>query len=369
MTTDQIYSLVNSAAEQAIGGAGDVSAMDTSTLISLGNTILSSSVNTEAFLNTLAQRIGRTILRYRDYRNKLRDMVVNDFEYGAILQKIKVVMPEAVSDPAYSLTDGQSVDPWVVAKPEVDQKLFVKRTPYMFHITIQEHTLREAFLSAEAMGGFIATVFGEVRNAIELAMENLGRLTIATGIAEASAREVKLVTDYNAETGSTLTAQTAMHDAAFLAYAVRRMNSARDFMEDMSQKYNDGTLVTFTPKEDLRVRINSEFHRALETVVQYAAFHDELVENEGVYTLMNFWQSSDFPRLISIKRPSDGTEIELDNIVCVMHDRDALGMYQIDERVATTRVNERGLYFNTFYHERQLWFVDRSENLVFFSLS
>ena len=109
MTTDQIYSLVNSAAEQSIGSVG-VSVMDTSTLVSLGNTILSSSVNTEAFLNTLAQRIGRTILRYRDYRNKLRDMVVNDFEYGAILQKIKVVMPEAVADPAYSLTDGQSVD-------------------------------------------------------------------------------------------------------------------------------------------------------------------------------------------------------------------------------------------------------------------
>ncbi|MBR3320595.1 MAG: hypothetical protein IKG04_01425 [Exiguobacterium sp.] len=368
MTTDQIYSLVNSAAEQSIGSTG-VAAIDTSSLVSLGNTILSSSTNTEAFLNTLAQRIGRTILRYRDYRNKLRDMVVNDFEYGAILQKIKVVMPEAVADPAYSLTDGQSVDPWVVAKPEVDQKLFVKRTPYMFHITIQEHTLREAFLSAEAMGGFIATVFGEVRNAIELAMENLGRLTIATGVAEASAREIKLVTDYHDETGETLTALTALHDAAFLAYAVRRMNSARDFMEDMSSMYNDGTLVTFTPKEDLRVRINSTFHRALETVVQYAAFHDELVENEGVYTLMNFWQGSSDSAMIDITRPSDGQRVTLDNVVCVMHDRDALGMYQIDERVATTRVNERGLYYNTFYHERQLWFVDRSENLVFFTLN
>lgn len=368
MTTDQIYSLVNSAAEQSIG-RGEVSALDTSSLVSLGNTILSSSTNTEAFLNTLAQRIGRTILRYRDYRNKLRDMVVNDFEYGAILQKIKVVMPEAVADPAYSLTDGQSVDPWVVAKPEVDQKLFVKRTPYMFHITIQEHTLREAFLSAEAMGGFIATVFGEVRNAIELAMENLGRLTIATGVAEASAREIPLVTDYNTETRASLTADTAMHNAAFLAYAVRRMNSARDFMEDMSIFFNDGSVTTFTPKEDLRVRINSTFHRALETVVQYAAFHDELVENEGAYTLMNYWQGIDEPMQIKVTRPSDGTAVTVNNIVCVMHDRDALGMYQIDERVATTRVNERGLYYNTFYHERQLWFVDRSENLVYFTLN
>ena len=368
MTTDQIYSLVNSAAAQAIGSSA-LSAQDTSTLVALGNTILDSSVNTEAFLNTLAQRIGRTVLRFRDYRNKLRDMVVNDFEYGAILQKIKVVMPQAVTDPAYGLVDGTSVDPWIIAKPVADQKLFVKRTPYMFHITIQEHTLREAFLSPEAMGAFIATVFGEVRNAIEFALENLGRLTIATGVAEASTREIQLVTQFNTDNGTSLTATTAMYDEAFLRFAVRAMNSARDYMEDMSASYNDGSIVTFTPKEDLRVRINSAFHRALETEVQYAAFHDELVENEGIYTLMNFWQSEQTPMSISITRPSDQTTVGIDNVVCVMHDRDALGMYQIDERVATTRVNERGLYYNSFYHERQLWFVDKSENLVFFTLN
>lgn len=368
MTTDQIYSLVNGVASQAIGSTA-ITAVDASTLVSLGNAVLSSSTNTEAFLNTLIQRVGRTVLRYREYRNKLRDMVVNDFEYGAILQKIKVQMPSAVQDPAYSLTDGQSVDPWIVAKPAVDQKLFVKRTPYMFHITIQQHTLKEAFLSAESMGAFIGIVFGEVRNAIEFALENLGRVTIATGIAEASAREVKLVTDYNRDAGQSLTAATAVFDPDFLAYAVKRMNSARDHLEDMSASYNDGSLVTFTPKEDLRVRINSDFHRALETVVQYAAFHDEFVENEGVYSLMNFWQSEQSPLAVNITRPSDSTDISIDNIVAVMHDRDALGMYQIDEDVQTTRINERGLYYNVFYHERQLWFVDRSENLVFFTLN
>ena len=67
----------------------------------MGDTVLSSSTNTEAFLNTLAQRIGRTILRFRDYRNKLGDMVLNDFEYGAILQKIKVMMPEAELEVPY----------------------------------------------------------------------------------------------------------------------------------------------------------------------------------------------------------------------------------------------------------------------------
>ena len=119
MTTEQIYTLVNTVNSQAFGHSA-LTVSDTSSLISLGNTVLSSSTNTEAFLNTLAQRIGRTILRFREYRNKLGDMVLNDFEYGAILQKIKVNMPEAESDESYDLIDGNTVDHYVIAKPSVD---------------------------------------------------------------------------------------------------------------------------------------------------------------------------------------------------------------------------------------------------------
>ena len=69
MNTEQIYSIVNSVVSQSIGDSA-LTIVDAQGLISLGNTVLDSSTNTEAFLNTLAQRIGRTIYRYRDYNNK-----------------------------------------------------------------------------------------------------------------------------------------------------------------------------------------------------------------------------------------------------------------------------------------------------------
>lgn len=371
MTTEQIYSLVNSVNSQAFGSSA-LTVTDTSSLISLGNTVLSSSTNTEAFLNTLAQRIGRTILRFREYRNKLNDMVINDFEYGAILQKIKVVMPQAESDDMYGLTDGQSVDHYVVAKPQADQKLFVTRTPYQFHITIQRETLKEAFLSDNAMGSFIGIVFGEVRNAIEVSLENLGRVTLASAIAEASAsvsRVVPLVSNYNAETGSTLTATDCVFDSAFMRYAIARMNSMRDRFEDMGALYNDGTLDTFTPARDIRFRILSEFDRMLETQVQYAAFHDEFVKYEGVYSRINFWQAAQTPASVNIKKPSDGVATSVSNVIALMADRDAMGIYKKDEDVMTTPVNAAGAYYNTYWHEKQLWFLDLSENFVIFTLN
>lgn len=374
MTTEQIYTLVNEVNAEAFG-ANALSVVDTSTLISLGNTVLSSSTNTEAFLNTLAQRIGRTILRFRDYRNKLGDMVINDFEYGAILQKIKVVMPVAEEDQSYDLIDGQTVDHYEISKPNVDQKLFVTRTPYQFKITIQREHLKEAFLSDAAMGGFIGIVFGEVRNAIEVSLENLGRVTLASAIAEAigTSREIKLVTDYNTDvnpaTPLTPGDPSVLNDDDFLRYSVYRMNNIKDAIQDMGQLYNDGTLDTFTPAEDLRLRVLSRFQRKLETVTQYAAFHDELVNFDGEYSVINFWQAQQSPMAINIKRPSDGTATTCDCVVALMHDRDAMGVYKIDEVVSTTPMNSAGLYYNTYYHEKQLRFIDLSENFVAFTLN
>ena len=200
MTTNQIYTLVNSVTSQAIGSTA-LTAVDASTLVALGDTVLSSTTNTEAWLSTLLQRVGKTIFAYREYRNKLADMVVDDFTMGAILQKISFQLVDAVSDPSYSLTDGGTVDPYKIYNPEVEQKLFVQRTPYMMPITISRVLLKEAFLSEAAMQSFIGYIFGTVRNSIELSLENLGRTTINNFMAEiyGSAREIKLVTLFNKE--------------------------------------------------------------------------------------------------------------------------------------------------------------------------
>ena len=372
MTTQQIYTLVNEVNAEAFG-SNALSVVDTSTLISLGNTVLSSSTNTEAFLNTLAQRIGRTILRFRDYRNKLGDMVLNDFEYGAILQKIKVVMPQAEADDMYNLTDGQAIDHYIVAKPVVDQKLFVTRTPYQFHITIQRETLKEAFLGENEMGAFIGTIFGEVRNAIEVSLENLGRVTLATAIAECdgTTRTVDLLTMYDTAYGTTHTPATFMNDPDCMRFAIKVINNVIDSMQDMSVLYNDGSFETFTPKEDMRCKMLSLFKRGLETVVEYAAFHDQFVRPDIDVQTINYWQDAQAgsQTSIHITRPSDQTTVQVDNVVCLIHDRDAMGVYKIDEDVLTTPVNAAGAYYNTYWHEKQLRFLDLSENFICFTLN
>lgn len=369
MTTDHIYTLVNSAAAQSTGHSGIV-ATDTESLVALGNAVLSSSSNTEAFISTLLQRIGKTIMDYRAYRNRLADMVLDDFEYGKILQKVKVVMPEAIDDPTYDLVDGQSIDPWTVYKPQAIQKLFVKRTPYMFAQTISRKGLKEAFLSAEAMEYFIGGVMGEMRNAVENGLENLGRLTIANMIAEASGGQVvDLVTEYNSLTTPTVTTADALFNKDFLAYAIRRINETFDMMQSLTELFNDGSVARFTPREDVRVKLLSPFVRAAETVVQYAAFNEELIRVDNTYEKMPFWQAAQTPMTIKVERASDGVETTVQNVIGVVHDRDALGIYQIDEEVNVSGLNPKARYYTTYIHEEQMWFNDLSESFVYFTLN
>lgn len=385
MNTNQIYAIVNEVNAEAFGST-DIDVIDAQGLVALGDSVLSSTTNTEAFLNTLVQRIGRTIISFRQYRNKLSDMVVNDFEYGAILQKIRVHLTDAETDPAYALTDGQSVDPWTINKPDVEQKLFVSRTPYMFSVTIARKQLKEAFLSESAMGAFIGAVFGQVRNSIEVSLENLGRACIANMIGEFTPatpsggsattlnHEVALCTLYNTARGfeegdaGYVDDTNALFDDAFLRFAVSTMKSYSDDLTDMSTLYNDGTIESFTPREDQRLKVLSGFERALETVVQYSAFNEEMVRLNA-FSTVNFWQSAQDKSYIMVERASDGAQVIKTHIVAILYDRDALGMYKKDEDVLTTPVNAKGLYYNTFYHQLELWFNDTSENFVYFTLN
>ena len=375
MDTNQIYSIVNAVAQETMGESA-LAATDTASLVAMGNAVLSSSTNTEAFIDTLVQRIGRTMISYRPYKSKLGLLAVDDMTMGAIMQKIKVKMPTAVEDVTTQLIDGQSIDQYIISKPQATQKLFVKRTPYTFYITIQKKWLREAFTSETAMGSFISAIYGEVENALELSQENLARLCMANFIGTISTesnRVVDLVTDYNAASGRSVpTGEDALIDEQFLRYALGRMNNIAKKMETMSVLYNDGSETRHSPRADQRFVSIVDFQTALETQVQWAAFNERFVEKQNGIEVP-YWQAAKSPFDIDLVLEDDDPEqsehTTLENIVGFIHDRDALGTYRKEVEVATTPLNARGLYTNQFWHMNDLYFNDITENGVLFTLN
>ena len=346
--TNQIYGLVNAVAKQVMGSSA-IQALNTEQLVSMGNTILNSREYTESFLNILPSRIGKTIIATRKYNNQLGDLALGDMEYGAVVQKINFTMPDAIADKTFELVDGQSVDQYVVFKPKVNQKLFIKRTPYSVPITIQKVTLKEAFASAEAMARFIEGIKITVRNYLELTLETLGRLAIGNYIAQTDNKQiVHIVTQYNQETGKSITTEQAWHNADVLRFAISLINEYSDNLKTFSTLYNKEGAQRHTPIKDQKYVVLSKFTRRLETVVQYAAFNERFV-NKASNITVPFWQNANEPTKINLTIEDDNAEsgtrtVSYDNIVGFIFDKYALGTYRRDDEAETTPIKARARY-------------------------
>lgn len=374
---NQIYDLCNQIFQQMTGRT-DIAAVDSASLVAMGNEVSNLGKN-DLWLNTLARRIGLTIDSYRVYRNRFSDLYRTQVEWGALVQKLTVEMPDAVADDMYKVgqMNGQALDHYIINNPKAKQKIFDKETPYSFFITMQEKMLTEAFLNAGAMASFVNQVFGKVQNKIEVVLEDLARVALVNMMCNLSAKqEIKLVTLYNSKTGSTLNPQTALFDPAFMRFAIGMMNNIASKLETMSVLFNTDGYDRFTPKSEQRFYVLADFITQLETVVQYAAFNPQYV-NKPVDIAVPYWQGvkegddvNDIAVLSKVIGKVDSkVDKTIENVVGVLFDREAIGTFRQEEKVLTTPVNARGAYYNTFWHEKQMWFNDMSENVVIFTLN
>ena len=376
METNQIYGLINSLAQQSMGESA-ITVTDTASLVSLGNAVLSSNTNTDAFTNVLVQRIARTIVSYRAYRNQLGNLAKSNIEWGAIVQKLKVAMPKATEDETYNLVDGQSVDMFKVSKPKTKQKFFVKRTPYNFFVTFQRVTMREAFTSADAFGAWVSAVYGEVQNKLEHSSEDEGRAALANMAGQVynaakPAQVVKLITLYKAETGKTVTRANYKNDPDFMRFCMRRWKEDSKNMRSMSTSYNVEGEERHSPEELQKFACLNSFMVAMETNVYYSAFHDEYLK-KVVNLEIPYWQAEQTRDAISVKI-EDGTaesgkkEVHIDGLVAMMFDTDAVGTYKEETETLNTPINAAARYWNTYWHAEKLWFNDLSENCIIYTL-
>lgn len=366
-TVNQIYTIVNEAYKQT-SGSGTQTAVDTASLVAMGQEMEMLGTY-DIWLRSLSRMIGMTIDDYRVYTGQFNDMRRSNMEWGAFVRKLHTEMPEAVADDSVNLVDGQSIDQWIIANPKVKEKIFNVEAPYSFFITIQHRWLKEAFRNEGEMSGFIGSIFGAVQNKIEITHENLGRLAMCNFISNVGDdQHFKLVTMYNAFSGETLTTETAMNDKYFIAYAMGVIGEVSRAMRTMSVLYNKEGRARHTPEGLQRLAVLNSFMSGWETIAQRNVHNPEI----GGITpdiVVPYWQhqakiSGNFHENAKVETNTATVE----NVIAVLYDFDAMGTFRNNQEVHTTPVNARGLYYNTFWHENQMYFNDMGENGVIFTL-
>lgn len=373
---EQIYTLVNETAKESMGEKA-IAVKDVSSLIALGDSVLSSASDTENFLNTLVDRIARTVFSVRRYETDTEGMVRHPFEFGCIVQKIYVDMPEAKQNNSWEIGKEEYTPVFApVIKPTAKQKLFKGITTWEVDVTIPDYMLRTAFLNETSMATFIDAIFTAMDNMITLALENNANLTRASFIARKikggkPCGAINLLHEYNTLTSASLTVESAMMNAEFLAWASRAINLWVKRMSKMSVLFNEEGYKRHTPKDKIVVNLLQDFTSACDTFLGANTFHDELVKLP-MYDSVAYWQgageSFNFNDTSSIKvKIDESNTIEKKGIIGVIYDYEAMGV-TLNERRSTSERNNHDEYTNYYNKANIGYFNDMSENGIVFYL-
>lgn len=374
MDITQVYDFVNTATKEALGESAVV-AEDLSNIVSVGEAVFNANAM-DKYVKALVNRIGKTIFVNRVYRGSAPSVLMDGWEYGSVLQKVSMGLPEATENETWELTDGQSYDPHVFHAPQkVTAKYYNKYITFEIDMSFTEGQLKMSFVSATEMNGFVSMIYTQVDNSMTVKLDELIRRTINNMIGETintknKARAINILELYKAaHPTSTVTATTALSDPDFIRYAAYIIKLTHGRMRSMSTLFNEGAQPRHTPADLSHIVLLEDFASGADVFLQSNTFHDELSALPTAETVP-YWQGSGegfaFDEVSSINvKTTAGNDVAQTGILGVMFDRWALGVCNMERKV-TSQWTPNAEFFTNFYKYKAGYFNDFNENFVVF---
>lgn len=389
-TFNQIATILNQIQQDAQGRSGNSTpvARNTADFVTQATTVLSGG--TDPIMASLTQLIAKTVFSVRPYRGKLRLLDRDNLAYGNTVRKVTPIFTDsAVTQPMFNdqPADGSSTDHWTIKRPKVLQTLFTGMEQYMVQApTVFEEQLRSAFRGPEELGDFITSQATAVQNELNQQKETLARNTVANLIGAKNIVDpgnvLHVLTMYNTETGLSLTATDVFQPAnfsAFVQWFYALVERYSGYLEERTVKFHMAltgyTILRHTPKRDQRLLMYAPLMQQIKTMSLAGLYHESLLKMDVAESL-NFWQDFEYPSRISVT-PSyttaagavtTGAAQNIDPIMAVLFDKEAMGINTNLERAMSTPINAKGLYYNTFYHFAKRYYNDLTENAIVFLL-
>lgn len=374
MTVEQIYNTLNSVASQVYGSAA-VAVTDTSTFYSLGTTVMGGSPDN--FLNVLVDRIGKTVLRTLDYESAFPGLLRNEFEFGAVLQKINIQPMAAKAQEAWNISDPSWNNTiWDIDPPTISQTFFRDSAAWEVDLTVPDSLLKTAFTSEAAMDSFISGVFATMDTSLRIQIDIVTRAAVCGLMAEkidAGYNVIDLLTLYNSGHTPTLTAAEALESPAFLRYAGKIMRDGIDYLREPSILYNEGGMVRATSRDNLVCCLSQPLESAYNSYLSSDVFHNELIALP-YYNPVRVWQGSGVtaqPNVVDVTsvkvKVKSGNTVEIPYVMGLFMDREAVAIGFMDRFTAADR-NNRNRFTNYTEGITIQHMVDLSENAIIYTL-
>lgn len=294
----QIYSIVNASVADVMGSYAP-RAKDTTSFVDLGRS-LADAQKLDAFFGALACRITKTVEFVRLYERNNRRVLTDLIDFGAYVQKVYAELPDAVSNPVWSVSNGQNpptitqADPYgITTTIAITTKIFGKRGTWAIEIVRPTKQIKEAFLDVSAMTAFIDAIYLTIDNTYAIQAEALENEAVATAIAESieNGKSTNLLQVYNQETtGVSLTVSTCLKNLDFLAFANKKITEVRSYMKKPSKVFNVAQYTTFTPEDKCITEVLTTFADASRFYLRSNVFNETLASLDK-YNSVPYWQS------------------------------------------------------------------------------
>lgn len=303
-------------------------------------------------------------------------LAMSESEFGGAIQRVKMKLMSASDTNILALTDASNSGPdYTDGKfygAQYDAKLYTIVDSFKVKFSISNNELKKSFTSAAGVARMIAMIEASVENTVRLELNNMARAVLRKMILSAStgSRVIPLLTTYNTKFNLTssdpgyVTLANWSQDEHFKIWVQTLVLELRKYMSDYNEKYNDGSVPTFTPAEDSRAILLTEFAAELDVALG-SVYHTEMVKGLGDYRTINFWQNgtkdilptiasgSLHDQVVETIADSGTTTATIDHVVGLFYDRySAFVSIELDKMTSKYVPEEDFTTYFKFYNRR-----------------
>ena len=352
MKMNQVYEILNTVTTEILGDSVVV-AEDLSNIVDVGKAFENLQDGFDNYVRTLHDHIGRMVFVDRVKPSRAPNIMRDGWEYGSILEKIRIEMPDAEENESWNLVDRASYDTQIFYAPKIHAKFWNDRITFEIPMSFTEKQIKSSFSNAVQLNAFYSAIQTAIMNAMTknldaLIMRTINNMTAETIYSEyptaqysasSGVRAINLLYLYNQRYGQTLSAANAMTTPEFIRFASYYMGLTLDRMDDWNKLYNIGGTEKFTSADRRHFVLLSEFKRSAGVFLydasnQFNTDDIKLPESETV----NYWQGigTSWGETTKLKvSTAQGHSVEISGILGVAFDNDACAVCNEDRRVKT----------------------------------
>lgn len=399
-TPQDAHALVNLLAHQ-LTGCEDLTATDTSSFVSVGETILTYPI--ENVMNTLGMLVTKTMIDVQPYDEKLKLIDESDMgEYSNIVRTISFYSKDAKASGDWNTQlhtnlamgfdngsnpnakgDAQSTASMWEQNPAVPLEMnFGGLSVWEDSMTFYKRALKQAFRNEQEFNDFINGQVTEKSNDMKTQKESFNRVTLLNFMgglvdldaSDAKGRVVNLTAAFNAKFGTSYTSAQlrTTHLADFMKfftsvykqYARRLTYRQLGFHWSPAKKVDgvDYYLLRSTPYTQQKAFMYGPLFDDARAQVFPEIFHDEYLLKEN-FEEVDFWQAYDNTNANDVNasinvvpaiptntgEQTAGAAVSLDYVVGMIFDKRALATHYSYEDSEATPIEARKRFWNIWY--------------------